>query len=64
MKLKTLQIGAVQTDGTVFERNTSNVLYRYRVVTTPLAYELVVEKERYRVIGDGLDLAFVELYGY
>ncbi|XP_054286124.1 tropomyosin-1, isoforms 9A/A/B isoform X3 [Macrosteles quadrilineatus] len=26
--------------------------------------ELVVEKERYRVIGDGLDLAFVELYGY
>ncbi|XP_075238607.1 tropomyosin 1 isoform X5 [Lycorma delicatula] len=26
--------------------------------------ELVIEKEKYRVIGDGLDLAFVELYGY
>lgn len=27
-------------------------------------YELVVEKEKYRDIGDGLDLAFVELYGF
>nr|XP_018918067.1 PREDICTED: tropomyosin-2 isoform X7 [Bemisia tabaci] len=26
--------------------------------------ELVAEKEKYRDIGDGLDLAFVELYGY
>jgi len=26
-------------------------------------YELVIEKEKYREIGDGLDLAFVEFYG-
>ncbi|KAI5696441.1 hypothetical protein M8J75_013061 [Diaphorina citri] len=25
--------------------------------------EIVTEKEKYRTIGDGLDLAFVELYG-
>lgn len=25
--------------------------------------EIVVEKEKYRTIGDGIDLAFVEVYG-
>lgn len=25
--------------------------------------EIVVEKEKFRTIGDGLDLAFVEIYG-
>jgi hypothetical protein len=26
--------------------------------------ELVIEKEKYKIIGDDLDSAFVELYGY